>query len=483
MSFCLNPNCQKPQNPDSAHFCINCGAKLLLGDRYRAIHPLGAGGFGRTFLGVDEYKPSKPRCAIKQFHPDRGSNNNSEKAAQLFRQEAIRLEQLGQHPQIPDLLATFEQEERQYLVQEFIDGQDLAEELALGGTFDETQIRQLLNDLLPVLQFVHERQVIHRDIKPENIIRDRRDRPLVLVDFGSSKVATGTSLSRSGTVIGSAGYAAPEQALGKATFASDIYSLGVTCIHLLTHIEPFDLFDTREGCWVWRDYLVDNPLSDRLGQILDKMLQHPLGRRYHTAAEVLEDLNAPETPAEVRPSSRPSASHALETSRPQALVNLGDERSKRVSLSYLLWAAGLCGLGGLHRFYNGKIVTGVLWFCTGSLFGVGQVLDVFLIPGMVENYQSKLRGKLGVSASGVPLPVQNAIAQNISPQNPNELMVKLVKAAQARGGKLSVTQAVIDTDVGFSEVEAVLTEMVSSGYVSVENDPVTGIVIYRFNEL
>lgn len=454
-----------------------------MGDRYRAIQPIAAGGFGRTFLAIDEYKPSKPRCVIKQFHPDAQlQSNSSPKASQLFRQEAIQLEQLGQHPQIPDLFATFEQEGRQYLVQEFIEGQNLAEELAFSGPFSDHQIRQLLNNLLPVLQYVHDRQVIHRDIKPENIIRRRSDGQLVLVDFGSAKAVTGTSIGRSGTVIGSAGYAAPEQAIGKPTFASDIYSLGITCIHLMTQIEPFELFDPREGAWIWPDYLVDNPVTDSLRRVLDKMLQQPLSRRYSFVTQVLADLNR--TGSAPKPSVTPprNALSSVEELGEQ-MTRLQQEKSVRLGVSYLLWMAGFFGVGGLHRFYNGKYVTGVLWFCTWNLFFLGQVVDGFIMPGMVDKYQDKMRKKLGISATGVPLAPQNAISQTLRGQTQDQLMIALVRAAQARGGHLSVTQAVMDTNRSFSEVEQALTQMVSSGYVSVENDPVSGVVIYRFNEL
>ncbi|AFY85022.1 protein kinase domain-containing protein [Oscillatoria acuminata] len=483
MSFCLNPQCQKPQNQDGAQYCANCGARLRLGDRYRAIQPIAAGGFGRTFLAIDEYKPSKPRCVIKQFHPDaKISSNSSPKASQLFRQEAIQLEQLGQHPQIPDLFATFEQEGRQYLVQEFIDGQNLAEELALLGPFSDSQIRQLLNNLLPVLQYVHDRQVIHRDIKPENIIRRRSDGQLILVDFGSAKAVTGTSLGRSATVIGSAGYAAPEQAIGKPTFASDLYSLGITCIHLMTQIDPFELFDSREGAWVWPDYLVDNPVSDSLRRVLDKMLQQPLSRRYSSVTQVLADLNRPvSAPKPTLPPPKNALSSVEELG--QQMTRLQQEKSVRLGVSYLLWMAGFFGVGGLHRFYNGKYVTGVLWFCTWNLFFLGQMVDAFILPGMVNKYEDKMRKKLGISATGVPLAPQNSISQTVNLQTQDQLMIALVRAAQARGGCLSVTQAVMDTNRGFSEVEQALTQMVSAGYVSVENDPVTGVVIYRFNEL
>lgn len=290
MSYCLNPNCQKPHNLDLAKLCLNCGSKLLFADRYRAIKPIGQGGFARTFLAVDEYKPSKPHCAIKQFLPQDQGTNTLKKATELFHQEAMRLDELGKHSQIPELLAYFTQDQRQYLVQEFIDGQNLAEELAVLGVFTEVQIYHLLNDLLSALQFIHGGQVIHRDIKPENIIHRHPDGQLVLVDFGAAKFLHSTALAKKGTVIGSAGYAAPEQFSGQAIFASDLYNLGVTCIHLLTQVDPFDLFDSRESTWVWRNYLVDNQISSHLGYILDKLVEPKLDRRYSSAAAVLIDL-------------------------------------------------------------------------------------------------------------------------------------------------------------------------------------------------
>ncbi|MCP2728792.1 protein kinase domain-containing protein, partial [Limnofasciculus baicalensis] len=171
MSYCLNLICQNPENQNGTKSCQSCGTKLLLGDRYRAIRQIGQGGFGRTFLAVDEYKPSKPRCAIKQFFPQAQGDDRSEKIAELFEREAVRLDELGKHAQIPELLAHFEENGCQYLVQEFIDGQNLEDKLTQDGSFSETQIIDLLKDLLPILQFIHNQQVIHRDIKPENIIQ------------------------------------------------------------------------------------------------------------------------------------------------------------------------------------------------------------------------------------------------------------------------------------------------------------------------
>ncbi|MGJ5676127.1 MAG: protein kinase domain-containing protein [Nostochopsis sp.] len=298
-SYCLNPICPQPQNKNNGKFCLTCGAKLLLKERYRAVKPIGQGGFGRTFLAVDEDKPSKPHCVIKQFYPQAQGTSTVQKAVELFNQEAMRLDELGKHPQIPELLAHFTQDDRQYLVQEFIDGQNLAEELAAKGAFNETQVRQLLNNLLSVLQFCHARQVIHRDIKPENIIRCRfpleseesqHNRDLVLVDFGASKFVTHTALNRTGTSIGSPEYVAPEQMRGQAIFASDIYSLGATSVRLLTERSPFDLYDINNATWIWQRY-VKNAVSEELTAILDKMLQSIPVERYQTTDEVLKDLN------------------------------------------------------------------------------------------------------------------------------------------------------------------------------------------------
>lgn len=302
MNYCTNISCFGPQNPDTARLCTSCGGQLLLLDRYRPVDLIGCGGFGRTFLAVDEHLPSKPRCVIKQLCFPNQEAENFKWAVELFRQEAFRLDELGQHPQIPSLRAYFEQEQQLYLVQELISGQTLAQELRQKGAFNETQIWELLKDLLPVLQFIHARQVIHRDIKPANIMRRHPDGKLVLIDFGVAKLIAGTVLLHTGTVVGSPEYIAPEQLRGKARPASDLYSLGVTCLHLLTGVSPFDLFDIANDRWAWRDYLLPGKgVSDRLSQILDKLVQSALSRRCKSAAEVLQALKQP-TVAPTKPS-------------------------------------------------------------------------------------------------------------------------------------------------------------------------------------
>ncbi|MDY6901269.1 MAG: serine/threonine-protein kinase [Cyanobacteriota bacterium] len=294
MSYCLNPNCPSPQNTNSEKFCLSCGSRLLLKERYRAMKPIGQGGFSRTFLARDEDKPSQPLCVIKQFYPQAQGTSTLAKAIELFNHEAMRLEELGKHRQIPELLAYFTQDDRQYLLQEFIDGLNLGQELQQNGVYNETQIQHFLNELLRILQFCHQKQIIHRDIKPENIIRRQNPAKLrgqiVLVDFGASKVVTQASMNQTGTSIGSPEYVAPEQMRGRALFSSDIYSLGVTCIHLLTGKSPFDLYDINNDVWLWRNYLGTN-INQSLGNILDKMLATTPARRYQTVDEVLRDLN------------------------------------------------------------------------------------------------------------------------------------------------------------------------------------------------
>ncbi len=164
-------------------------------------------------------------------------------------------------------------------------------------------------------------------------------------------------------------------------------------------------------------------------------------------------------------------------------MNLENQTNKdRLRNSYILSAGWFAGLGGLHRLYNGKIGTGLLWLFTGGLFGIGQFVDLFLIPDMVEERELKLRAKAGLSPLGVPMN-QPAIASQVYRSLREKLMVDLLEAAESRGGTLTVTQGVKATGASFAEVEAVLKEMLKSGYVKVDNDPITGVVTYHFYEL
>ncbi len=264
----------------------------MLRNRYRPIKTLGSGGFGKTYLAEDTHKLNEP-CLIKQFAPQVQGTASLNKATELFEQEAKRLQQLGKHPQIPTLLAYFNEDNRLYLVQEFIDGQNLLAELQQQGIFNEQKVRELLLDLLDILKTVHQQKVIHRDIKPENIIR-RGDGKLVLIDFGASKQLTATVITQPGTAIGSFGYTPLEQMQGGEAYpASDLYSIGATCFHLLSGIHPWELWKRQGYGWVstWRKHL-QQPVSQNFGLMLDKLLHEEHQQRYQSAEEVLKALNS-----------------------------------------------------------------------------------------------------------------------------------------------------------------------------------------------
>ena len=314
MKICQNPNCSNPFNSNGNRFCVGCGADNfgnLLRNRYRVKRLLGTGGFGRTYEAQDLDRLDAA-CVVKQFIRESQGTTARAKAAQLFRQEAKRLFELGEnHSQIPRLVAYFEQGTCMYLVQEFIDGDNLHQEL-LRQAINETQIWQLLSDLLPVLEFMHQRQVIHRDIKPENIIRRIADGKLVLIDFGGAKQVTQHNLAQKGTGIYTLGYAAAEQMAGYACAASDLYALGATCVRLLTGClikqdergNIYDpIYDPINGKWLWQEYLVSNgiTISNKLKRILDKLLKHFVRERYQSAADVLSDVKKNDTLYDVIP--------------------------------------------------------------------------------------------------------------------------------------------------------------------------------------
>ena len=267
-----------------------------LGGRYKIIRQLGAGGFGQTFLAEDLHLPNHPQCVVKQLKPQTTDAKSLETARRLFDIEAQVLYELGNHDQIPRLLAHFEDDREFYLAQELIEGELLSQELAVSHPWSEARVLALLEDILQVLAFVHQQQVIHRDIKPSNLIRRREDGKMVLIDFGAVKqVSTQVVNPKNGQTktisIGTQGYTPKEQLGGNPRFSSDIYALGIVAIQALTGIHPKHLQEDAEtGEIDWRDSA--KQVSPELAAILDRMVRYDFRVRYSTAVEALEALES-----------------------------------------------------------------------------------------------------------------------------------------------------------------------------------------------
>jgi eukaryotic-like serine/threonine-protein kinase len=264
-----------------------------LGGRYKVISQLGAGGFGQTFLAEDLHLPGNPRCVVKQLQPQVKDPTSLQIARRLFDTEAQALYKLGNHDQIPRLLAHFEQDQEFYLAQELIEGEPLSEEMN-GQPWRESQVIALLRDALTALAFVHQQNVIHRDIKPSNLIRRKADGKIVLIDFGAVKQAstvlvnpeTGPTQTIS---IGTHGYMPNEQLGGNPRFCSDVYALGKLAIQALTGVPPRLLHEDPHTCEIlWRDRAPH--VSSELADIIDKMVRYDFRARYPTAAQALADV-------------------------------------------------------------------------------------------------------------------------------------------------------------------------------------------------
>jgi serine/threonine protein kinase, bacterial len=171
MSYCLHPACTSPENPIDAEICQSCGHQLLMNGRYRILQGLGQGGFGATYLARDEKLPGQPNCVIKQLKPSTSAPHVIQMARDLFEREAQTLGRIGSHPQVPRLLDYFEAHQEFFLVQEYVSGPTLQQEVKKNGPMSEAGVRQFLSEILPVMEYIHSCQVIHRDIKPANLIR------------------------------------------------------------------------------------------------------------------------------------------------------------------------------------------------------------------------------------------------------------------------------------------------------------------------
>ncbi len=290
----------------------------LLDGRYQVIQVLSAGGFGKTYIAEDTRRPGNPKCVVKQLKPASNEPNYLQTARRLFLSEAETLEQLGNHDQIPRLLAYFEEDREFFLVQEFIEGHPLSTELQPNDCWNESHVIALLKDILGILAFVHSYGVIHRDIKPDNLIRRAWDRKLVLIDFGAvkqvrSQIATPHSPMSATVAIGTPGYMPSEQGLGRPRPSSDIYALGIIGIQALTGLFPSLLQeDPTTGEIHWQDRV---QISEGFASVLNKMVCYDYRERYQSANEVLKAIEQlteacqptvlPSTPQAPVPSTQP----------------------------------------------------------------------------------------------------------------------------------------------------------------------------------
>lgn len=268
----------------------------ILRNRYKIIQVLGSGGFGDTYLAEDIDLPGHPPCVVKQLKPKDTSPNVLPIAKSLFEREAEYLYKLGNaHSQIPKLFAHFQESNEFYLVEEFVDGHSLTEEIPIGQKLSENATIALLLEILEVLSFVHQNNVIHRDIKLANLMRRRQDGKIVLIDFGAVKDVSTLGTDQQGNTnvtvsIGSPGYMPSEQARGKPRLSSDVYAVGMIGIQALTGISPESLKeDADTGEILWRDRV---QVSKAFAEILQNMVFYHFSQRYKSAIEALQAVQS-----------------------------------------------------------------------------------------------------------------------------------------------------------------------------------------------
>lgn len=295
---------------------IQLPSSILVGDRYQIERLLGQGGMGRTYLAIDKQN-NHHSCVLKEFCPSFSEKAALRKAKELFLREAKILQTLS-HPQIPNVLDQFEDQGRLFLIQDYIAGQDYWKYLQNRSSgLTEAEIRQFLQDILPVITYIHQQGVIHRDIAPDNIMLPHGGGKPMLIDFGAVKEVLTHIGDKSiiGTKITKEGYCASEQALGKVSIKSDLYSLGVTAIVLLTQQPPQVLQDIESMEWKWRNF---TDVSDELATILDKMLQYNPSDRYKSAEAILNALtpHCKSTEVSISPITLPQPNFSISLTSP-----------------------------------------------------------------------------------------------------------------------------------------------------------------------
>jgi len=339
----------------------------LLKHRYQVTQVLASGGFGETFLAEDTQMPSKRKCVIKQLKPLEHNPQIYRLVQERFQREAALLEELSDGKnQIPQLYAYFTHEEQFYLIQEYIEGDTLAKKVRKEGILSENSVKQILINILPVLDYIHGKRIVHRDIKPDNIIIRFSDFQPVLIDFGAVKetmhtVVTASENSTRSIVIGTPGFMPSEQTAGRPVYSSDLYSLGLTAIYLLTGKMPQELPNNPStGEIIWQEHAPN--ITPNFAAVLDKAIQPHPRERFPTAKEMLlalqskiaaisptiNQIYSPPATNNVQPPTVISASPQIQTQQPTTLVNQGMKDWQKATIIGSI--IGICIVSGMAIF-------------------------------------------------------------------------------------------------------------------------------------
>ncbi|WP_293061383.1 IMS domain-containing protein [Okeania sp. SIO2B3] len=384
-----------------------------MNNRYQVIQALSSGGFGETFLAQDTQMPSGRYCVIKQLKVVTNNPEIYQQVLQRFQREAAILEELGEtNSQIPKLYAYFSDTAGQfYLVQEWIKGETLGKKVKTTGPMTDGDVQKILISLLSVINYIHSRNIIHRDIKPENIILRQQDDLPVLIDFGAVKDSISTAINSQNTtpismMIGTPGYMAFEQAAGRPVYASDLYSLGLTAIFLLTGKVPQDLeIDLQTGRITWQKYTSN--LTPKLAEILDRAIQPNISDRFATSTEMLNALESDETQVFTNKKTQSSLSLAV-INNPEKTTTLNssldqclDPPSTQLSINRKYWQKAV-------------IISGAIGSC-------------FLVSILLKNVLSK-SPQAGSEIPKFPTPPTTELVTSISQQQAEELIQNWLKA-------------------------------------------------------
>jgi len=357
----------------------------ILDGRYKVVQVLSAGGFGETYIAEDTRRPGNPSCVLKRLKPASSDEFYLQTARRLFNSEAEILEKLGNHEQIPRLLAYFEENEEFYLVQELIVGHTLSTEMLLNEPWEEAQIINMLQDVANVLEFVHSNEVIHRDIKPDNLIRRGSDNKLVLIDFGAVKqmqtqMLTSSSATAKTVAIGTPGYMSAEQSQGKPRLNSDIYALGMIGIQVSTGLLPTQFpEDPQTGEIIWHDKAQISPV---LAAILQKMVRYHWRDRHESIPAVLDDLQQLQAPLQ----PKPAATTLSDDNTPQQISSTPPSAALIYKTLSVVRYIPFIGAGGLFLFKTATWI--ILLGVSLAAFGVGLFFLHSLYPKLSRDYDA-----------------------------------------------------------------------------------------------